>query len=313
MMHAGRSLVISGSVLLAVAVSVPTGSAYAGEYLRLEGNGAVVFHEGRTLDIAEAMLEIYPAARAEVEGALLWEVDFRPEIFLIKDRGEFREMTGNDLTVAFARREGPGRYAMTMDATNINIKPFTLDATLRHELCHLLLERRIKGGGLPRWLNEGTCQWAAGGPSEVMGLGRGSNIEKAALFKGLIPIRKLDRRFPSNGKSLLLAYEESRSIVSYVVGEFGSRALRDILENLRAGEDIDGAVENALSLTLDELERKWHGHLKGRHTWVSFLTNNLYPILFSLAALVTFLGFIRVLVRIKTYRDEEEEEMDDAG
>jgi hypothetical protein len=59
---------------------------------------------------------------------------------------------------------------------------------------------------------------------------------------------------------------------------------------------------------LDELESRWHHHLRRRITWVAYLINHLYEILFFLAAMAMIYGFIRVLKKKRAYRDEEEED-----
>jgi hypothetical protein len=281
------------------------GRLYAKEYLALQGNGTTVLYEGPVEKTARAVMEVYPAVRAELEGALGFRADFRPEILVVKSREDFRRMTGDEITVAYAQ---PSRNLIVIDGTNINIKPFTLDATLKHEVCHLMLNRRVGRGSLPRWLDEGVCQWLGGRYSEVMGLGRGRALTKAALFKSLIPLGKLNRRFPKDRRQRLLAYEESKSVVEYIKGKYGTEALLSILESLRAGDGMDAAMRKAVSLSLDGLEQEWHGHLRRRHTWVAFLSNNIYEVLFVLAALVLVYGFVRAVIRIKTYRDEEEEE-----
>jgi hypothetical protein len=96
--------------------------------------------------------------------------------------------------------------------------------------------------------------------------------------------------------------------VEYINGRYGTAALLRIIENLRAGDDTDAALMKALYVDIEGLERKWQAHLKKKHTWLTFLVNNVYSFLFLFGALVLLYGFVRAVIRIKTYRDEDEEE-----
>jgi hypothetical protein len=66
----------------------------------------------------------------------------------------------------------------------------------------------------------------------------------------------------------------------------------------------------SLGLTLDQLEKEWLDQLESTPRWVVFLADNLYGILFFIAAVLTFLGFIRLLRRRKKVYEEWEEDDD---
>ena len=103
-------------------------------------------------------------------------------------------------------------------------------------------------------------------------------------------------------------YETGKSFTEFIVREFGKNALFHILDNLKNGDDTETAVQKALSLSLTEAEQKWHSHLRETGTWFVWLSVHIYEILFLLAALLTVYGFFRLLVKQRTYADEEENE-----
>jgi hypothetical protein len=72
------------------------------------------------------------------------------------------------------------------------------------------------------------------------------------------------------------------------------------------GDEVDVAILKSFSIPPDELQRRWQNHLKKRITWFSYLANNLYGILFFLAALLTVAGFVRVVIKKRRYGNEEE-------
>jgi hypothetical protein len=118
-------------------------------------------------------------------------------------------------------------------------------------------------------------------------------------------MRRLSESFPRDTESLLLAYEESKSIVEFINHEFGREGIQNLLGNMRAGYETDAAVLKSFSVPFDELERRWHIHLRKKITWFTYLANNLYVILFFFAALITIAGFVRLMIRKRRYGEDE--------
>jgi hypothetical protein len=176
---------------------------------------------------------------------------------------------------------------------------------MKHELCHLVLHNRVKNGRLPRWLDEGISQLASDGIAEIMISRKGSILDKAALSNKLLSMKRLSQSFPRDKESLLLSYEESKSFVEFINHEFGRERILDLLGHLREGSEIDGAVLKSFSIPFDELERRWHTHLRKKITWFTYLANNLYTILFFLAALITIAGFVRMMIKKRRYGEDE--------
>ena len=134
--------------------------------------------------------------------------------------------------------------------------------------------------------------------------GRKSVFEGASLSKNYISLTRLAGSFPKDERSLQLAYEESKSLIDYINRDFGREGILEILGHLENGYGVDEAIDRSLSISADELERRWYNHLSKRATWFRFLSTNLYGILFFLAALITVGGFIRLIVRKRHYDDD---------
>jgi hypothetical protein len=268
----------------------------------LQTNEVIVLFKGPIGNIAQEVTKVYPTVRADLAGTFKWEVVFRPEVVLVNNRVNFRKMVGNDIIVAFAI---PNQNLIVLDTSTVYTKPFTLESTLKHELCHILLHHNIESERLPRWLDEGVCQWASGGIAELMASDEDRAIAKASMSERLIKIGELER-FPLDERSLILAYQESKSIVEYIVSEFGKQGILNVLEYLKKGYSVDDSIQKSLSISLFELEKNWHAYLRRKHTWFSYFSNNLYTILFFIAALATIYGFIRLLKKKKAYVDEDE-------
>jgi hypothetical protein len=269
----------------------------------IQSDKIVVLFEKPLRAAAEEVFDIYPKIRADLENILGWKLKFRPTIVLVSNPEKFLQLTGNSLVVAYVI---PQRSLMVIDYTRTNTEPLSLGSIMKHELCHLALHNRIREAKLPRWLDEGISQWISDGIAEIIMTRKRSLLDGAVLSEKLLSIRSLSENFPEDEESLLLAYEESKSFVEFIIHEFGRDGLLSLLKHLEDGNDIEEAVQRTFSLSFDDLERRWQSHLRKRATWFTYLANNLYGFLFFFAALVTIGGFVRVLIKKKRYGREEE-------
>jgi hypothetical protein len=266
------------------------------------GEAAVLF-EKPLKSMAGEVAGIYPDVKEELVKTFKTKIDFRPVIILIGERDKFRRMVGSNMIIAFAV---PGRNLIVIDASRVYAKPFTLESTLKHELCHLVLHRNISNKNLPRWFDEGVCQLASGGVAELLSGENDRALSDAVMSDGQIGLNKLEI-FPADERSLTLAYEESKSFVEYVATEYGKEGILSIIKYLKEGNSINDALQKGLSINLSGLEENWHAYLKRKYTWASYLSANLYTILFVFAGLITIYGFVRLLKKKRSYVDEEEQ------
>lgn len=281
------------------------GLLHAAQRSTLRDKEVIVLFDEPLRVAAEEAATLYPLLKKELENTLARPVNFRPTVVLIKESETFQRAAGTNLIVAFAI---PEKNLMVIDYSKTRKDPFSIETTMKHELCHLLLHNYIKEGNLPKWLDEGVCQWVSDGISEIIMTQKRSVLDEAILSGRYISIRALTGRFPRDERYLVLAYEESKSLVEYMISSFGKEAVLSVLNYLEEGVEVDEALLRGLSISLDELESRWHHHLRRRITWVTYLINHLYEILFFLAAMAMIYGFIRGLKKKRAYRDEEEED-----
>jgi hypothetical protein len=227
-----------------------------------------------------------------------------PSILLIKNNETFRKMAGSDLIVAFAV---PDKMLMVIDHSRMKVSPFSLAVTMKHELCHLLVHHYLRGRRIPKWFDEGIAQWVSEGIGEIMIEQKKPPLNEAVLAGKIIPMRALSDFFPGDRQSLPLAYEQSQSLVTYMIERYGVEGIRNILEGVKEGNTWEDAVWGALGVSFLDLEDGWHHDLKKRLTWFTYVVNNLYEILFFLAALASVIGFLRAYLRKRAYMREQEE------
>jgi len=255
--------------------------------------------------VARELVDIYPGVRRDLEKIFGWDLDLTPTVLLFRESREFQRAAASPLTVAFAV---PERNIVAIDYSRMSTRPFSLRNIFKHELCHLLLHRHIKKVPIPRWLDEGVAQWVSEGVGDIIWDQQRSLLNRAALSGRFIPLRTLARGFPRDGQGLILAYEESRSFVDHIISRFGRDSLIEILERMKGGARVDSAVLGSCSVSLREMEKGWHSALKRRTGWFTFLSYNLYEILFTLGGLLTIYAAVRLIIRKRRImRDQMED------
>ncbi|MBW1841994.1 MAG: hypothetical protein JRI75_09405 [Deltaproteobacteria bacterium] len=258
---------------------------------------------------ADEVLNLYPGIKRNLESLFMWRLESKPSILLIPTREQFLKISGDPLVIAFAV---PEQNLIVIDYSKIITRPFSMEATLKHELCHLLLHRHIKRENFPKWMDEGLCQWVSDGIGEIIVVQKNALLHRASLTKRFIPLGELHREFPADERSRLLAYEESKSFVTYLVDRFGRERFIDALNHMKEGNTAGAAIQSAFSIPVENLEKEWHHSLKSKLTWFTFLSYNLYEILFVLMAVITVLAFIRLYFRKKNYVDDDDPEERDS-
>ena len=284
-------------------------SVSAAEQKIMDSRELVVVYDAGLDQTARQALAAYSAIKPELETSFRWRIDFRPTLVLINDRTRFRKMAGHELVVAYAL---PKKKVVVIDNSKMNTSPFTLPATLKHELCHLLLHHYIRDDNLPRWLDEGICQWASDGLADIIMDTKRDPLPAAILSDTDFKLAQLQQQFPRDKNALILAYAQSKSMVEFLNREYDTQGILDLLRLLQEGYDLKSAFESQFGTSLDQLEYQWRAHLKKDINWFTYLSIHLYEILFLSAAVLTIFGFIRKIKRRRDYsrREEEEEEED---
>jgi hypothetical protein len=284
---------------LSCLITVPL---YSRQLQVLESEAVNVYFEKPLVPEAQKIVQIYPKLKSELESSLAWKADFKPNILLVPDAETFSMMAANASFVAYAL---PGKMLIVINNDRMNKEPYLLPLTLKHELCHLLLHRYIRSSSLPRWLDEGVCQWISGGFTELITGRKPPDLAWAALSGRFIPLEKITFNFPEDDLSLSLAYEESRSIVDFLVKNYGKNGILNILQSLRDDHDMKDAVPISIGISLNELEQKWQENQSSTVILMTYLMGNIYTVLFLFAALLTIAIYIRVLIKKRRFKDTE--------
>jgi len=254
--------------------------------------------------IAQDVLDMYPRVRSNLKKTLGWEMPFKPTVFLIQDKDYFQRLTNNKFIVAFA---APAENLIVINCSRLYIRPHRLDHILKHEMIHLILHHQIKSVHLPRWFDEGVAQWLSGGVGELLEAPQRSFLEEAVLSGKYIPLKNLRYRFPADKNNLMLAYEESRSFVTFISERYGDKKVFEILKYMQKGNDVHTAFYASMDVLPEQMENRWIKQQRKQTTWVIFLSGHIYEFLFLAGALLTVIGFIRFLIKKRNYTDDDDE------
>ena len=144
----------------------------------------------------------------------------------------------------------PGREFDQETVTRILFHEYT------HAVVHDLTERRC-----PAWLNEGLAEyeaWKSQQPPWLM-------LRQAVATGRLIPWATLSAQFSasSSAQDAALAYEQSHSIVRYLVERYGFWRIRRLLQAVTTGTPLDVAMATEFHLKPTRLEDNWRIWLQG--------------------------------------------------
>jgi len=267
----------------------------------LEGNGLTIHYAPSLRKAAREVRGLYPEVENELWGLFEWRPEPKPLILITEGKESSLGVDWEETPIsAFAL---PDRDLVVLNWGRVGTDPLRLHDVLKHEVCHILLHQRVKTN-LPRWLDEGVCQWASDGMSELLAAPRPSRLNEAVSTGNLIPLKQLERASPPSENDLLLAYEESKGFVVYLVNRFGKSGLINVLKLIAEGDSVQDSLSRVTDETLDGLESDWQTSLKGWTLWFVNISQYLYEILFAVMALLVVWGFMRQAIKKRAYRDD---------
>jgi hypothetical protein len=156
-----------------------------------------------------------------------------------------------------------GRMFPEYGVIMINFGQDNLEWGLRatsHELSHAILHAKIPGilGELsvPHWLDEGLAVY-----NESDDHSPDPQFDEAFQIplrrNALIPLRRLQDRFPNDSDQALLAYGQSYSAVRFMIDAYGKERFSQLLGVYQRGAAADTALVEVYQLNQDQLENEW--------------------------------------------------------
>jgi hypothetical protein len=126
---------------------------------------------------------------------------------------------------------------------------------IAHELMHTVVERNTFSClvNIPAWLHEGLAMASEGGLGAV-GL---YELQTAIDDDSIFPLRSLGGGFPEDPDQAALAYDQSFSVVDYLLQQGEPSQMKALLQKLRDGSTTDSALQEVYGFTVNGLEIAW--------------------------------------------------------
>ena len=219
----------------------------------------LTYDPGVDSEFALAILDVLESA-ANIVGA---ELELFPEARVpvgIYKRADYKTVTDSP---DWSGGVYDGKIRLPFGSLN-EITP-AMRGVLYHEYAHVVVFELTRGN-CPLWLNEGIA--------EMFGRMQYSHpmlaLDRAARTGKLMNFRKLEARFSDlSTPAAALAYEQSYSLVAYMVSTYGWHRVRQILAGLGNGLTFDASVGAALkdyNLNYDSLVKEWQASVEREMT-----------------------------------------------
>ena len=169
-----------------------------------------------------------------------------------------------------------GEEVSQYNAIYVIIEPGNISAELPavdHELTHVVVNQIIYNpyNGIPFWLNEGLAVhiqfFGVTLPSQFT-----TPLATAITGNSLITVRSLSDPFSAYPDKANLSYAESVSIVAYLINQYGSSKMNQLLDTFQQGSSYDGALQTIYGFNMDGLFTQWKA-------WLSSNTGNVPDLL----------------------------------
>ncbi|MGB5107018.1 MAG: peptidase MA family metallohydrolase [Candidatus Zixiibacteriota bacterium] len=225
------------------------------------------------------------------------------DVRIVQTQEEFDELAGAAIPEWGAGAAIPGRNLIILREPMMNRYPGNTADLLQHELAHIALSRRAKGGHLPRFIDEGFASWFAG----EWTFSQVTTIAAAQITKSLLPLRDIDdvNRFHQGQANL--AYAQSYVVVNYLFKRFGELAFTDLVDSLAAGRNLSEAFHQTLDISFWRFEADYRKFLSDNYTLFAILSDMTG--LWIILALIVVFGWLLIRKRKKDaydrWKDEE--------
>jgi tetratricopeptide (TPR) repeat protein len=211
--------------------------------LKIDKDEAPVLQEPALALAHEALTSYMKRYNFTPKGPILIEIFPKHDHFAVRTAG-LPGMVGA-LGACFGR-------VVTMDSPHAMPGDFQWEATLWHELAHVIT-LQMSNNRVPRWLTEGISVWEE--KQHRPEWARGMDMSFAGMLnrKETLKLRDLNAAF-TDGRTISLAYYEGGLLVEHIVGRHGEDGLHKLLYAYAKGLDFEGALKEALNLTVDQLQ-----------------------------------------------------------
>jgi hypothetical protein len=189
----------------------------------------------------------------------------RLPIYIFKDHADYVRITGAPQnsgggTMMNPQTGMPELIIMYMLDKDGNLDRDALEGTLPHELVHMVIHEWFGGATIPRWIDEGLArrmEQTRNHYVEAARIGREAMAGEYFRFRDLFA----QEQYPERGDRTFRFYEQSATIVLFLLEQFGPESAIAFFESLKQGGTHDDAAAAAMGIpvegAVDEFEKRW--------------------------------------------------------
>jgi len=187
-----------------------------------------------------------------------WTWDARAQIYVFDSSEDYRRVTGQPSWSA-----GAVAVEQKIISTYAFARGFT-EAMLPHEIGHIIFREFVgfRNPAVPLWLDEGVAAYREKERySTAKEFLRGKKAKGG--FYSLEQLSAIKKAQGLDQQSAQVFYNESFSLVDFLISDHGSRAFVIFCRNLRDKEDLKEAVASSYPFkSLEEMEEGWLDYLE---------------------------------------------------
>ena len=213
------------------------------------------YDSGIKSDAADKVLDVLEDAYNRVGRDFGTYPESRVPVILYTGK-DYREITGSP---GWSGGQYDGKIRLPVGGMT-EVTP-VVRSVLFHEYTHVVV-RELTRGNCPVWLNEGLAE-IEGRKEFDPPL---AALNKASAGGTLLPFSSLTGSFVSlQGKSVDLAYQQSYSLVRYMISAYGWHTMKELLTTLGEGRSFEAAAARAyqgVGRTFEEIFAEWRDQVK---------------------------------------------------
>lgn len=234
---------------------------------KAKGEHFIVYHTGsrrsarEVLDKAEEYYKKIADDLGYARHSNFWAWENRVAIYIYSDREAYLSYIKANNYATWS--VGMARYKEKEIISYDQSRGF-LDATLPHEITHLIFRDYVGEENIPIWIDEGVAQWEEKGKRQVVR----KKMQKLLQHHNPIPIERmmiLDVGRIENEVVIELFYVEAVSLIDFLITEHGADNFIFFCRHLRDGKDINEALTFTYPTSIRSvkvLQEKWLKNLQ---------------------------------------------------
>jgi len=272
----------------------------------LQNGPALLFCHQHDLDTGKEILGILQSSLPRISSDLKLTQIRRITIIITPTEKEFQKMTSGSIPDWGIAAANPSNGTIYLKSPRFARPEIDLKSVVIHELSHVLLGMALDGQYIDRWFDEGFAVYQSGEAS----MSNKVLFARSLVTNNPIHLSQIDAVLTFQRDKAGLAYQESHAAIDYLIQQFGTETISNIVQQIRLSNDMDLALQHAIGMNQDTFESLWLKAMRNKYQWYIIFE---FPVLFSALLILFFITAWmvtrkRINKRKKLWDEEETKE-----